>query len=140
LKITASSGHYDFAPYLTKPEDELNRFVDQCIQGAQAVGMKYITWPWTEPQQRTIDHFGLLARKLNLIGRQVTTAGLGFAYHNHDFEFKDHNGRTGYDIILNETDPALVKLQMDLYWLCIHLNLLRRSGLKSNRDVMLCGI
>ncbi|MES2371151.1 MAG: sugar phosphate isomerase/epimerase [Bacteroidota bacterium] len=116
LQITASSGHYDFAPFLNKTDDELKPFVDQCIKGAHAVGMKYITWPWTAPEQRTMDHFRLLSKKLNLIGRQVTDAGLGFAYHNHDFEFTEHDGKIGYDLILNETDPALVKLQMDLYW------------------------
>jgi sugar phosphate isomerase/epimerase len=116
LQITASSGHYDFAPFLTKTDEELKRFVDQCIKGAHAVGMKYITWPWMAPEQRTMDNFKLLSAKLNLIGRQVNDAGLGFAYHNHDFEFTDYNGKIGYDIILNETDPALVKLQMDLYW------------------------
>jgi alpha-L-fucosidase 2 len=47
LQITASSGHYDFAPSSNKTDDELKRFVDQCIKGAHAVGMKYITWPWT---------------------------------------------------------------------------------------------
>ena len=46
----------------------------------------------------------------------MTNAGLEFAYHNHDFEFTDHNGQQGYDIILAGTDPSLVKLQMDMYW------------------------
>lgn len=116
LQLTASSGHYDFAPFLSKPADDVTRFVDQCINGAQAAGMKYITWPWLAPEQRTMDNFKLLAERLNAIGQQVTVAGLGFAYHNHDFEFAEHNGQIGYDIILSDTDPALVKLQMDLYW------------------------
>lgn len=68
------------------------------------------------PEQRTLENFRLLPKKLNAIGKQVNASGLGFAYHNHDFEFKDYNGTTGYEIILKETDPALVKLQMDLYW------------------------
>lgn len=116
LKITASSGHYGFSPFLTKSEDDLKRFVDQCIKGASSLDMKYITWPWIAPEQRTLDNFKLMAKKLNIIGEQVTGAGLGFAYHNHGFEFIDHNGQNGFDIILNETDPALVKLQMDMYW------------------------
>lgn len=116
LQITASSGHYGFSSYLSKPEDDLKRFVDQCIKGAQALDMKYITWPWIAPDQRSIDNFKLMSEKLNLIGEQVTDAGLGFAYHNHGFEFIDHNGENGFDIILNETDPSLVKLQMDMYW------------------------
>lgn len=116
LQITASSGHYGFYTYLDKPADDLIRFVDQCIKGALALDMKYITWPWIAPEQRTIDNFKLMSAKLNIIGAQVSKAGLGFAYHNHDFEFIDHDGKIGYDIILNETDASLVKLQMDMYW------------------------
>jgi sugar phosphate isomerase/epimerase len=116
FQITASSGHFEFSPYLEKSDDELKRFVDQCIEGSRVLDMKYITWPWLAPEQRTIEKFKLLSKKLNLIGEQVKAAGLGFAYHNHDFEFIDHGGETGFDIILKETDPALVKLQMDMYW------------------------
>lgn len=116
LQVSASSGHFGFSSYLGKSDGDLKRFVDQCIGGAHALGMKYITWPWIAPEQRTIDNFKLMSRQLNLIGEQVTAAGLGFAYHNHGFEFIDHDGENGFDIILSETDPALVKLQMDMYW------------------------
>ena len=132
LNITASSGHYGFAPYLDKPIDDLNRFVDQCIKGAHALGMKYITWPWIAPEQRTMDNFKLMCKKLNLIGEQVTSAGLGFAYHNHDFEFKDHDGKNGFDIILNETDPSIVKLEMDMYWV-MHSSKLSPKELVKNQ-------
>jgi sugar phosphate isomerase/epimerase len=116
LQVTASSGHFGFSSYLEKSDDELKRFVDQCIEGARVLNMKYITWPFLAPEQRTIDKFKLLSAKLNLIGEQVKAAGLGFAYHNHGFEFIDQDGKNGFDIILKETDPALVKLQMDMYW------------------------
>jgi len=37
-----------------------------------------------------------------------------FGYHNHDFEFSEKlNGETLYDIILKNTDPALVVQQLD---------------------------
>src|SRR5690554_6155755 len=39
LEITASSGHYGFSSYLAKPEEELIRFVDQCIKGAHDLDM-----------------------------------------------------------------------------------------------------
>lgn len=116
LGLTVTSGHYGFAPFLDKSDDELKRFVDLCIEGAKAVNSPYITWPWIAPEQRTMDNFKLMAGKLNLIGEQVTAAGLGFAYHNHGFEFEDHDGSCGYDIILRDTDSDLVKLQMDMYW------------------------
>ena len=39
-----------------------------------------------------MENYKILAGKLNLIGERVNKSGLGFAYHNHDFEFIDHNG------------------------------------------------
>lgn len=116
LQLTVSSGHYGFAPYLDQPADDLSRFVDRCIQGAKALEMRYITWPWLAPDQRTLENFRRLPEILNRIGEQVTAAGLGFAYHNHGFEFIDHNGETGFDILLRETDASLVKMQLDMYW------------------------
>ncbi len=116
LNLTATSGHYNFSDYFEASEDNLKRFVDLCIMGAKALNKKYITWPWLAPKYRTIEQFKRLADKLNIIGEQVTNAGLGFAYHNHDFEFIEEQGETGYQIILDRTDAALVKLQLDLYW------------------------
>jgi sugar phosphate isomerase/epimerase len=115
-QLTTSSGHYDLFKFFDKPTDELKKYVDQCIKGAHILGQRYITWPWLTPESRTIDKFKLLAEKLNTVGEQVTKAGLGFAYHNHDFEFIEHDGQNGYEIIMADTDPALVKLQIDLYW------------------------
>ncbi|MFS4491851.1 sugar phosphate isomerase/epimerase family protein [Maribacter sp. 2308TA10-17] len=117
LGLTATSGHYGFSDYFEKSSDAMKRFTDQCIEGAKALDKSYVTWPWLAPEYRTLDNFKPLAEKLNKIGEQVNAAGLGFAYHNHDFEFTDHDGQIGYDIILNETDPSLVKLQMDMYWI-----------------------
>jgi sugar phosphate isomerase/epimerase len=91
--------------------------MDRCIQGARALGQSYITWPLIDPDSRTIDKFKVVAERLNIAGEQARNAELQLAYHNHDFEFIDQNGTRGYDIILKETDPALVKLQMDLYWI-----------------------
>lgn len=117
LGLTATSGHYGFSDYLLKSEVDLERFVDQCIKGAQALNTPYITWPWLAPELRTIENFKRMSGKLNQIGAQINAAGLGFAYHNHGFEFEEHDGQIPYDIILAETDPELVKLQMDLYWI-----------------------
>jgi sugar phosphate isomerase/epimerase len=115
-KMITTSGHYDFSNYFNQPADALMRYTDQCIEGATALGQPYITWPWLAPEFRSLENFKLLTGKLNAIGERVNKAGLGFAYHNHDFEFTDYNGENGYNIIMRETDPSLVKLQIDLYW------------------------
>jgi len=58
-----------------------------------------------------------LAEILNDLGKKAKKAGLKLLYHNHDFEFmKDENGRVTIDYLLENTDPALVNFQMDLFW------------------------
>ena len=116
MGLTVTSGHYGFAPYLELTDDEMKGFVDRCIKCARTLKSSYITWPWLAEEQRTMEHYKLMVDKLNLIGEQVSKSGLGFAYHNHGFEFEDHQGENGYDLILNGTDPSLVKLQIDMYW------------------------
>jgi len=116
MGLTITSGHYHFSPYMMKSNDELKGFVDRCIIGAKNIGSDYITWPWLDPALRNMYSYKLMASKLNIIGEQVNKAGLQFAYHNHGFEFIRHGGQTGYEIIMNETDPDKVKLQIDMYW------------------------
>ncbi|MGH8636330.1 MAG: sugar phosphate isomerase/epimerase family protein [Burkholderiales bacterium] len=115
--LTAVSGHYDLNRFVSTSVEELQRYVDRCIEGARVLGQSYITWPLLDPDSRTIEKFKVVAERLNVIGAQIKKAGLQLAYHNHDFEFLEQNGQIGYDIILKNTDPALVKLQMDLYWI-----------------------
>lgn len=115
-KLTTTSGHYDFAKLFNSPDDDVKRYVDKCIEGAHLTGAPYITWPWLDENSRDIESFKKLTGKLNRIGEQVKKGGLTFAYHNHNFEFIDHNGQNGYEIVMAETDANLVKLQIDLYW------------------------
>ena len=115
--ITTPSGHYDLNRFAGTSVDDLKRYVDRCIEGAQALGQSYITWPLVDKEFRTIEKFKVIAERLNLAGAQIKKAGLQLAYHNHDFEFVDQNGQIGYDVILKDTDPALVKMQIDLYWI-----------------------
>ena len=117
MELNISSGHYGFSPFLEKSDDDLKKFVDGCIAGSKALGADYITWPWLAPEQRNLESYKILIKKLQLIGKQVKDAGLRFAYHNHGYEFEDVGGTTAYDMVMNETDPEEVKLQLDMYWL-----------------------
>jgi sugar phosphate isomerase/epimerase len=114
--LVTTTGHYDLHRYLAQPPATMAAYVDRCVEGALALGQKYITWAWLDPQSRDLESFKRVAERLNLMGAQVARAGLKAAYHNHDFEFIPQGGEIGYDIILRETDPALVKLQLDLFW------------------------
>lgn len=116
LNLTTTSGHYGFSDYFNASEDQLKWFVDQCIEASQILNAPYITWPWVHPNRRNEESFKILADKLNRIGEQVQSAGLGFAYHNHGYEFEKWKGTTGHEILMKRTEPDLVKLQMDMYW------------------------
>ena len=67
----------------------------------------------------TQDDFKKMAAEANHIGQKAKEAGLQYAYHNHNFEFKDYGGQTGYDLLLKETDPELVKLELDCGWMSV---------------------
>ena len=116
LGLTTTTGHYDLHAYVARPVADMTAYIDRAIQGAHALKQQYITWAWLDPQSRSLESFKIVAERLNVIGAQAAKAGLKVAYHNHDFEFIAHEGRIGYDIIMRETDPDLVKLQLDLFW------------------------
>ena len=66
----------------------------------------------------TPDDFKTMATLANQIGESAKKRGIEFAYHNHNVEFrKMENGETGYGILLKNTDPKLVKLEVDAGWM-----------------------
>ena len=67
---------------------------------------------------QSADDFRRIAAMANQIGQKAKAAGLKYAYHNHNFEFRDlGDGKTGYDILLAETDPSVVKFEADCGWM-----------------------
>jgi len=67
-----------------------------------------------------VDGFKKTAEKMNDVGKKAKAAGLQYAYHNHNFEFeKMPDGSPGYDILVKETDPDLVKFEIDCGWMCV---------------------
>ncbi|MDZ4717030.1 MAG: sugar phosphate isomerase/epimerase [Roseiflexaceae bacterium] len=97
--------------------DRLEGDLDQVISELQTLGARYAICPWLGPNRRPdAEGYKTLAASLNTIGAACAKAGLTFAYHHHDFELKRFGDTTGLHIILNESDPALVKAEIDVYW------------------------
>jgi sugar phosphate isomerase/epimerase len=66
------------------------------------------------------DGFKQVAAHMNEVGKKAHAAGLQYAYHNHNFEFeKMPDGSPGYDILIKETDPELVKFEIDCGWMVV---------------------
>ena len=65
-----------------------------------------------------VDGFKRMAARMNQIGQAAKAAGLKYGYHNHNFEFeKLPDGSLGYDLLVRETDAALVKFEVDCGWM-----------------------
>jgi sugar phosphate isomerase/epimerase len=66
----------------------------------------------------SLDEAKRTAELVNRIGEAAKRAGLQYVYHNHDFEFADQGGgAVGYDVLLRESDPELVKFEIDCGWM-----------------------
>ncbi len=106
------------APSAHVPLEALQNQFDATVQMAQTMGHQYVIVPWlAEDARRSVDDYRRVADLFNTLGQRLKGAGLRLAYHNHDFEFETFGGATpAYDVLLQETDPALVSMQMDLFW------------------------
>lgn len=95
----------------------LKNQLQETVAAAQRVGHRYLVLPWVPPGQfTTLQSWEALARDCNTIGAACRESGLVFAYHNHDFEFQAIDGKLPYDVLVEQTDPALVQLELDLFW------------------------
>lgn len=98
----------------------LDLFEKECaktVETAKTLGQKFLVCPsLPETRRKTIDDFKKLAELFNKLGADCRKAGLQFAYHNHAFEFEAKDGQMPYDVLLQNTDPKLVQMEMDLFW------------------------
>ena len=108
--LTAPSAHIQL--------DAFDTNLPQILDDAQTIGHKYLVVPWLSEAQRGmgIAPYHALAEKLNNIGEACKKEGITLAYHNHDFEFEVRDGKTPLDVLITETDPNLVAMELDLYW------------------------
>lgn len=101
------------------PLDRLTKNIQGVVDEVQALGNQYVVCPWIDAALRTdADSWRRIAASLNRAGESLQRVGLQLAYHNHDFEFQALPSKEiGYDILLAECDPKIVKMEMDLYWI-----------------------
>jgi sugar phosphate isomerase/epimerase len=106
------------APSCHLPIEAFDNGTDAIIEAALTMGHHYVVIPYLTEQQRgtSIDTYQKLAARFNQIGEALHKAGLKFAYHNHDFEFQLTDKQVPYDVLLAQTDPRYVTMELDLFW------------------------
>ncbi|MBB1283750.1 sugar phosphate isomerase/epimerase [Flavisolibacter sp. BT320] len=86
------------------------------VEDAAVLGQEFVISPsMEEKQRRNYDELMILLEMFNKSGELCKKHGMKFGYHNHEFEFSEKlNGEVLYDIIMKNTDPALVIHQLDI--------------------------
>ena len=97
--------------------NELENQLDETLKYHETIGNDLIIVPFLPENMRTTaEDYKRTAKLLNDIGRKVHAAGFSLAYHNHDFEFDVFDGKTGFDILFENTDANHLKIELDCYW------------------------
>jgi sugar phosphate isomerase/epimerase len=112
--LTTPSGHFGMDEFLIHDKTEE---LESYIEAANATGMSYLVIPSINGEAlKSADSFKKIAEKMNKAAEICKKSGLKLGYHNHNFEWKPIEGTTFYDTILKETDPKLVHMEMDIFW------------------------
>jgi len=104
-------------PSLHTDLDTLSELMGPLSDAANHLGAKYVVLPAIpEGERKNIDDYKRMAERFNKIGAEAKANGIRFAYHNHGYGLSKMEGVLPLDIILQQTDPSLVYLEMDLFW------------------------
>ncbi len=99
------------------PYQDLLDNLDAVIETHKLWGCRYVGLGSMPEQFRGSEQgFRDFAASASEIGRSLNQAGLKFIYHNHDFEFAKFGGKTGMEILLEQSDPEAVDFELDVYW------------------------
>jgi sugar phosphate isomerase/epimerase len=115
LRLGRAGYHWGF-----KADDPLGR-VPEMIEVCGALELRWVTAPSLPKECRgSAAAYEKGAKALSRIGAALAEAGIRYGYHNHAAEFEPlDGGRRGMDILIEKTDPKVVDLQFDVYWVAV---------------------
>jgi sugar phosphate isomerase/epimerase len=100
------------------PIDSFETDLEGVLADMHALGCAHAVLPSAPPERRRDEaSVARLAEDLNRWGELCRDEGVTLSYHNHDFEFAPLGESTMWDVLVRETDPELVHLELDLYWI-----------------------
>lgn len=109
LGLTSPSLHIGY--------DALAADFDGAVKMAKTLGADTVVLPYMTDEHRNAAGWKTAVANFSRWAEQLKKVGLDFAYHNHDFEFTvKPGGRSLFETLVTDTDPALVKLELDLFW------------------------
>jgi len=107
--VGVSGAHFGYGEYARPERLKIH------MAYAKSIGITHLMCSGVA-DSKTAEGYRESARLFNQIGRACADEGLSFNYHNHAWEFDDLGGVNGMEILSEETDPALVKFNIDVFW------------------------
>ena len=108
LGMTLRSGHVHY-------DDKWQQTIDDAAES----GQEYLIVSVMPEKGQTVDNYKHTAEVFNKAGEAAKKSNIAFGYHNHDSEFEKDNGKVLYDVLLENTNPEFVKMEMDLGWVIV---------------------
>lgn len=97
--------------------DQLENHFEETLKYHETIKNKLLIIPFLPESMRTTEgDYKRTAERMNEIGQKAHAAGFTLAYHNHDFEFDVFDGKTGFDILFENTDENHLKIELDCFW------------------------
>jgi sugar phosphate isomerase/epimerase len=93
---------------------ELHGSFDEKMAFSHDLRLKNVICAPDPSRMKTADDWKWQAEQLNKLGERVNAAGFRLGYHNHDREFIAVDGMVPYDLLMEGTDPKLVRFQIDV--------------------------
>jgi sugar phosphate isomerase/epimerase len=105
-------------PSIHRNYDQMGDKWPKVLDFCHTIGAKYVVISWIEDSVRNgPDGFKHAAEDFNRAGEASKKAGIQFAFHNHWIDFtRTPDGKIGYDVLLENSDPDLVKMELDICW------------------------
>ncbi|WP_234735370.1 sugar phosphate isomerase/epimerase family protein [Tellurirhabdus bombi] len=89
------------------------------VDAAAEAGQEYLICSSLPSQGQTVANYQRVADLFSKAAEDCKKANLVFGYHNHEYEFEKADGKVLYDILLERSDPNLVKMELDLGWVIV---------------------
>lgn len=118
-KMTVLSSHTGRPVPDSSNMEETMAWWNTCIDAHVAAGAKFIVQPsMGRSAYESLEGLKQWCDYFNMVGEMCNAKGIRFGYHNHDREFstKPDSIISVYDFMLQNTDPAKVMFEIDLYW------------------------
>ena len=94
---------------------EALKWWDQCIDAHKRAGCSYIVIPWCNVPP-TLEALKVICEFYSEVGSRVNAAGMKLGYHNHSHEYQKVEDKVMLEYMLENTDPAKLFFEMDVYW------------------------